>query len=360
MSSVRQIAREAGVSITTVSRALNNDRNVSEKTREMVLAIANKSGYISRVGRKSTSNIAMTYTGREMIASAFDFAVLEGISEGVDEHHLDLMILKPQRDKSSEETFSQYFMRKGVRGVILRTSAETMHVCEQIVAEGFPAIVLSERFDNKAVSYIDCCSEEETTRAVDYLFSLGHRRIAFGMNTIPDCDHFDRLQGYEASLKAHDAPIDQSLIFRNPANLIGGATILKMAMTMANPPTALVLADPQLAIGAINKAHELGIHIPNDLSIIGFDDGDARFSVYPTMTAVCQDARALGREATRALSGMLGRENGQRIRQSVSCFLEIHHSTAPPRSGSEMGWMAANGNQTSDVSKTNERNRAAG
>ncbi len=360
MSSVRQIAREAGVSITTVSRALNNDRNVSEKTREIVLAIANKTGYISRVGRKSTTNIAITYTGREMIASAFDFAVLEGISEAVDEHHLDLMILKPQRDKSSEETYSQYFMRKGVRGVILRTSVESMHVCEQIVAEGFPAIVLSERFDNEAVSYIDCISGEETTRAVDYLFSLGHRRIAFGMNTIPDCDHFDRLEGYKASLKAHDVPIDQSLIFRNPANLIGGATILKMAMTMANPPTAMVLADPQLAIGAINKAHELGIQIPHDLSIVGFDDGDARFSVYPTMTAVCQDARALGREATRALNGLLGGDTGQRIRQSVSCFLEIHHSTAPPKHAAEKNWPKQENNRQSDVAKAEERNRAAG
>ncbi|MCB9850007.1 MAG: LacI family DNA-binding transcriptional regulator [Phycisphaerales bacterium] len=330
MSSIRKIAQKAGVSITTVSRALNNDRNVSAKTRELVLTVANRSGYVSKVGRRTTTNIGFAYAGRQTLSSVFDSALLEGITHGVDNHQFDIVLLKPQRDKDPDETYTQFFMRKGVRGVILRTTAESREVCVRIAEEQFPLVVISERFDADNVNFVDCESRTESMRAVDYLVSLGHRRIGIGMHTIPDCDHLDRYDGYCQSLANAGIALEEQYIFRHPANLAGGATILKMAMSMADRPTAIYFSDPQLAVGAINKAHELGVRIPRDLSIVGFDDAEARYSVYPTMTAVCQDARALGVMAATSLTRMINDGSKERIRETIPSFFEVHRSTAPP------------------------------
>ena len=99
---------------------------------------------------------------------------------------------------------------------------------------------------------------------------------------------------------------------------------------MASPPTAIYFADPLLAVGAVNKAHKLGIRIPDEMSIIGFDDTDVRYSVYPTLTAVCQDASALGFEAalwlTRRVSGSV---NHDTLQKTLPTFFEVNQSTGP-------------------------------
>ena len=330
MSSVRRIAEQAGVSITTVSRALNNDPAVNVKTRELVLAIANDAGYVATMGRRVTTNIALVYTGTQTLAHPFDAAVFEGIARGVDECRFDVLILDLQRDKKPDETYTQFFMRKGVRGVIVRTMADSRDVCRRIAEEGFPQVVISERFDSQNINCIDGASKPESVRAVEYLIALGHRRIAFGVHNIRDCDHNDRLDGYAEALAKHDLPFQENLVFRHPYTLAGGATIMKMVMGMPDRPTAIYFADPMLGVGAVKMGHELGVLIPDDISIIGFDDTDVRHSVHPTLTAVCQDAGALGFEAALRLTRMLTGACRDSFQKMVPTFFEVNQSTGPP------------------------------
>jgi LacI family transcriptional regulator len=330
MASVRSIAKLAGVSITTVSRALNNDPAVSVETREKVLSIANRTGYVATVGRRVTTHIGFGYTGEATLAHPFDAAVLDGVMRGAEERRFDVVLLNLTRDKRPDESYTQFMMRKGIRGVILRTMEETRATCQAIADEGFPLVVISERFDLPNISYIDGDSRADSVRAVDYLVSLGHRRIAFGVHNVPDRDHQDRLGGYREALEKNGLPFDESLVFRQRYTLAGGATILKMAMSMRDRPTAIFFADPLLSVGAVKKAHASGIHIPDDISIVGFDDTDLRYGVHPTMTAVCQDASALGFEASYRLTRQLnGHERGV-FQITVPTFFEVHESTGPP------------------------------
>ena len=110
MSSVRSIAERAGVSITTVSRALNNDPSVNPKTRELVLAVANRSGYVPTVGRRVTTNVGFAYTGGQTLSDVFDITVLSGITRGLDECRFDVVMLSIQRDKKQDKAsyFKQY------------------------------------------------------------------------------------------------------------------------------------------------------------------------------------------------------------------------------------------------------------
>jgi DNA-binding LacI/PurR family transcriptional regulator len=331
VASVRKIAERAGVSISTVSRALNNDTAVSAKTRSRILAIANSVGYVATVGRRTTNNIGLAFTGESSLADPFDSAVLQGVMRGLDEARFDLSILNLQRDKERDETYTQFFMRKSVRGVLLRTTAESRDVCTDIAHEAFPHVVISERFEEPSTNFIDGESRQDSERAVDYLIALGHRRIAFAMHNVSDRDHEDRFEGYRSALATAKIAFDSRLVFRQRCTLAGGATMMNLVTSMGRPPTAIYFADPLLAVGAVNRAHELGLSIPRELSVVGFDDTDARFSVHPTLTAVCQDTAALGFEAALWLTRRVGNgpTNGT-LRRTLPTFFEINRSTAPP------------------------------
>ncbi len=330
MSSVREIARLAGVSVSTVSRALNNNPAVRVETREKVLAAANGAGYVATVGRRSTSQLGLVYAGAQTLESPFDSALIGGVLGGLDDARFDLVILNMLRDKAGDETYSQFFMRKGVRGAIVRSTSLTRHVCEAIAAEGFPMIVVGERFENSRVNYVDCHSRDESRRAVEYLIALGHRRIALCMHTIPDSDHLDRLAGYKTALRNHGITVDERLVLRHQASFAGGASAIQMVVSMRPRPTALYLADPMLAVGAFNAAQEYGIRIPGDISIIGFDDAETRSSVFPPMTAVCQDAAELGAEAAAELLRIINGETDEPVQRQLPTFFEVSRSTGPP------------------------------
>ncbi|HPF37721.1 MAG TPA: LacI family DNA-binding transcriptional regulator [Phycisphaerae bacterium] len=355
MSSVRDIASDAGVSISTVSRVLNNDSSVHPDTRDRVLAVANKKGYTPSVGRRITTHIGLAYTQEMTLSHPYDATVVEGIMHGLNERRFDLVLLNLNRDKRSNETYTQFFIRKGVRGVILRTMKESRSVCEAIADEGFPHVVVSERFDSPNVSCIDCDSKPDSVRAVDYLIRLGHRRIGFGAHNVSDLDHIDRHVGYLDALKANGLPIDDDLVFWQPFTLSGGATVMDMAMNLAEPPTAFYFADPLLAVGAIKRAHEMGIRIPEDLSIVGFDDTDIRHSVYPTMTAVCQEASVLGLEAALWLTRILTDGKAQRLSKAIPTFFEINETTAPPSSNPGLQKRRNNGAGAKSASRSRRR-----
>lgn len=330
MSSVRKIAELAGVSITTVSRALNHDPSVKPQTSEKVLSVASRVGYAPSIGRRITTNIGFAYTQERTLTHPFDAAVMEGVVRGLDECRFDLVILNVQRDKRPNESHAQFFLRKGLRGVILRTMAATRHVCCTIADSEFPHVVISEQFDAPNVNFIDGDSRHDSTRAVEYLISLGHRRIAFAMHNIPDRDHLDRFDGYREALAKHRIPLEEEIVFRYPFTLAGGSTVMEMLMSRGERPTAIFFADPLLGVGAVKKAHEMGVRIPAELSVIGFDDTDMRLAVHPTLTAVCQNANQLGYEASRWLVRAVTGATTKPLRKTIPTFFEINQSTAPP------------------------------
>lgn len=330
MPSVRKIAERARVSIATVSRALNNDPGISPKTRERVLAIANGVRYTAAVGRRITNNVGFAYTGEQTISHPFDAAVLEGVARGLEEGGLNLVLLNLKRAKTPDEDYTQFFMRQGVRGAVLRITTESRDVCHAIAAEGFPHVVISERFESPKVNCVDCDSKPDSMRAVEYLIALGHRQIAFATHNVPDRDHLDRLEGYKAALARHDLPFRRELVFQHPASLAGGATVLKMAMSTADRPTAIYFADWLLAVGGIKAAHEEGVRVPEDMSIIGFDDTNMRQAVHPTLTAVCQNAVQVGMEAGARLSHLLTGRSQDSFQVTLPSYFEINESTGPP------------------------------
>lgn len=332
MNSVRGIAAKVGVSVATVSRALNNHPNVDPATREKILQAANRAGYVPNVGKRVSTVIGLVYPEEPVRADygAFDASLLAGILRGVNELRYDVQIMSVHRDKRPDETFTQFFMRKGVRGVILRTFERSRAMCVQIAEEGFPSVVVADRFDEASVNFLCCDSRTDSRRAVEHLFDLGHTRIALGMHNIPDTDHLDRKAGYEDAHRERGVTIDPRLEVQILATMQGGAGLVTRLMSLPEPPTAIFLTDPLATFGAMRRCHEVGMRVPHELSIVGFDDGDLRRHTFPAYTAVCQDAEMLGFESARWLTRRLAGKGAEHLRSVRSTMLEINQTTGAP------------------------------
>lgn len=345
MPNVRAIASRARVSPATVSRVLNNHPDVDEATRERVLACINELGYVPRVGRRITNVVALAYPDEPVRSEygAFEPALLDGIMRGLHEHGFDLKLLSIRRDKLPDETHTQFFLRKGIRGVIMRCFRNNRGTITAIAEEGFPSIVVAADFDDPRVNFIRSDSYPSSRRAVEHLLGLGHRRIALAIHNVADTDHADRRRAYEDALAAAGIAVDPDLVAEVTAGIFSGEQVLDSMTSLRNPATAIFATNPMTAIGIVRRAQERGIAVPLDLSVIGVDDSDVRMHVWPRLTAVVQDASALGLEAASWLTGILSQGDvAATCRRTVATTFEVNGTTAPPHgargSGSRRDW----------------------
>ena len=331
MSSIRQVAREAGVSIATVSRVINGSQSVAPELRKKVLIAVDACGYSPSTGRKQSDSVALVYTGPFCVGSPYDSACLEGIVEVMRETSYDLKIIDLQRDRSPNEKLKHFFQHKGIAGAIVRCTAEDRPAVAEIAESGLPTVVLGDHFDvpekQQNVSFVYAESKAASREAVEHLVSLGHTRIGFAACDRDDGDHLDRLLAYREVLDEMGLR-DETLERRIPPHRLDGAQLMRNLLGRPNPPTAIYIADPLVAVGAMNEACRMGVSVPDDLSIIGFDDTDTRGFVHPRMSAVCQDSKALGNTALRVLVDTIEGNKPQTEVEPLNAWLDLGGTTS--------------------------------
>jgi len=284
-----------------------------------------------QVGRKCPNVIGLAYPTDPVRPEYgnFESAMRSGILRGVNERRFDVTFINVDRDKAAAETYTQFFRRKGVRGVLVRTIAPTPALAEEIASEGFPCVLVADRTDHPGVNYVCSDSKRDSTQAVEHLVNLGHRRIALGVHVVMDSDHKDRRDGYLEGLRRHDITPDDDLIVTVVASMEGGAGAIDRLLALPEPPTAIYFTDPLATVGALHRCLELGISVPQDVSIVGFDDADVRYRTFPSFTAVCQDAAQLGLEAARWLTRHLEGVAEGRLRECRPTRFSFNQSSGP-------------------------------
>ncbi len=332
MPSVRKIAEAADVSIGTVSRVLNNQPHVSPAVRARVLKAVNEMRDADGVGiRKSSSSIALLYRGQSSLYSAFDSALLHGVAEELNQTEHDLMVINAAKSRGPGETLGQMLVRRGVAGVLLRTTTMTHVMCEELATERFPAVAIADEVTNKHIGCVHGDATNAIERALEHLVALGHRKIAVALHVVDDFDHTKRLDTFRSFVSRHGLPTDDRWLIRSPATVAGGGAVLKQLMMLVDRPTAIFMIDPVMGVGLSIEAMRLGVKIPQDLSVVGFDDTGHRHAAYPMISSVCQDAEGLGRLAVQHLLEVVDRRSTPR-HISLECFFEPLESTAPPSS----------------------------
>ena len=330
MSSVREIARKTGLSAATVSRALQSRPGVSDATRDIVASEAKRSGYSPSAPLRQGTSVGYVVPGNTNLWE-YDWMLLGGVMEGLRQSELDLTLLDIQGGKARDESYAQFFARSGIRGVVVRSTRQQQASCDEILAGDYPSVLLAERADDRPdINFVCCDSSRETGNAVHHLVDLGHRRIAIVMHRRADSDHLDRRRGYLEACEALAIEESNRIVIQVSANLSGGRTALNRLMSQSLPPTAIIFTDPKTATGAMLRAQEVGLKIPADLSIVGFDDGMQRHAVHPTMTVVYQDTHEIGLEAGIWLGRKIKGLECPPLRKVLHATLEINQTTGVP------------------------------
>lgn len=331
MASVREVAREAGVSIATVSRVLNGNQSVAEELRERVLEAANACQYWPTQDKTAT-RIGWMYLSDFYLDCPYDAACFDGVGTAIRQTPYDLVLLDIGRDRLPGESVARFAARKGIAGAVVRAAIEQRSVIREMAEGDLPFVVIGDHFECENARFVHADSRAASREAIEHLIELGHKRTACVLCDREDGDHFDRLEAYRDVMREAGLyrPDDEH---RVPPFRMDGAPLARRLLSTTDRPTAMFVADPLTAVGVISEAHSLGAKLGHDLSIVGVDDTDTRHTVYPKMTAVCQDSRRIGEQAIERLQALIAGARGVTASaNSHAAWFEIHETTgaAPP------------------------------
>ncbi len=329
VTTIKDVARELGMSVATVSRALSRPELLRAETRERVMSVVERLGYkpnlLARGLRRGKTRAIFLlvpnlspffleiFAGAEDVARQADFALLLGNSNG-----------DPEREKAC---FDQVLSGRA-DGIILLTG-----LAPSAYAPGKrplpPLVTVLERLPGRAVPVIRTDHRVGAAEATRHLIELGHLRIAHiaGSRQAPSTAH--RLAGFRDALEAAGLPVLQDLLYPGDFTMKSGAAGIERLMNLDEPPTAVLCGNDEMAFGAIRMLHKLGLTAPKDLSIVGFDDQNMAAFYNPPLTTVHIPRHELGRRAALELIDQL---EGHDVAHEVvlPTRLIIRESTAPP------------------------------
>jgi LacI family transcriptional regulator len=336
---IRGIAKHLGLSVSTVSKALNGYDSVSETTRKRIMQVARKYNYYpSRAARSLRNNktekvglVLYTYTPLSNRSSEYYFEVIRGAATAAESKGYNLVLyltVGNQLDRLMNVCRSHE-----VDSLILMLGTGNMdEPVNLLIKEKIPFIVLNKHPRHLNVAYIVSDHEQGAKDAVDHLIKLGHQRIAYlGREDDPETSG-DRLAGYSRSLLDHGIAIDESLIAYASSQPMSAYRAMKQLLEQPIRPTAVFAYSDAWAIEALHAISESGLQVPSDISLIGFDDLRTASAAIPPLTTVRQHLTELGKQAIEALLQQVEENPRFAIQRTVSVELVERQSTAPPTS----------------------------
>jgi LacI family transcriptional regulator len=336
MATIKDLAKAAGVSITTVSRALNGYSDVSEKTRSRIKKLANELAYRPNAQAQSlvlkktkTIGVIMSEIKRSHGKDSLSFEVLCGINDRASELNYDLILFSTNPNKQFQKTYSDLCRERRVDGAILQgLKINDVYLKEVVNQSLFPCVLIDIPRSGDWVGHVTSDNIHGAWEAMRHLIGLGHRRIAMinGYNEA-DVSH-QRLSGYMLALQEAGIPYDSALVLDGRFTEEGGAAAMNEIMEMHPDVTAVFCASDLMALGAMQAAERAGRIIPESISIVGYDDISLASYCVPKLTTVHQEKYELGYQAAQLLIDML---EGRQVRHKVMLNSEliVRESTGP-------------------------------
>ena len=307
MSTLKEVAERAKVSIATVSRVINSAQLVNPTTRARVdLAIRELNYSPNRVAQRLRS----THSNKRLIGlvlpdiqNPFYVDVIRGVEEFAYQHNFAVMIGNFGQDQKKEKIYLDILQSEEVDGVIAAPSHGKDENIIEVIKNGFSVVCIDRGLVDVDVDVdvVKVNNKEGVFGAIEYLIELGHSKIAHitGHPRIPTT--LERVAGYESAMKKHNIAIDRKFIKSSNSDYQSGAQLMTELLELSDPPTAVFTANNLLTLGALKSIHEAGLSIPNDISIIGFDDMYWSMSLNPPLTAVRQSGYDIGKKAAELL-----------------------------------------------------------
>jgi DNA-binding LacI/PurR family transcriptional regulator len=338
---LKQVAERAGVSAAAASAALSGRRGttrVSAETAEMVRKAATELGYepsaLARglLTRKSGAlALAMPYAAAFWDGNPFNQAVIYGATEAAARLGYNLM-LKTRLNHAWQEWDAASLMDAHAEGVVVVAPAADQPILRALAAAGYPTVAAVCDAVDCPVTCVNATDAEGAHAAVTYLLRLGHRRIAFLMGPDALAPSHTRRAGYEQALQDAGVELDPHLVEQAASDHENGFRAAVRLLARDRRPTALLAFNDLSARGAFEAAHQMGISVPEQLSVVGFDDAEFAATMHPPLTTVRYPAREIGAQAIECLARMLQTDDLAPRSLTVSTQLVVRDSCAPPAS----------------------------
>lgn len=301
MATIYDVAKQAGYSISTVSKVLNKSTNVSDRARKKVLKVISDLEYIPNssartLATKISNMIGVVFSENLGIGMAHPFfgPVIEGFRQFVDMYNYDLLFVS--RSIKDEENYIDQLIRRGVDGIVV-FSTDSAHSDLEIYRElGIPCVFIDMEVSDFNSVYSN--NYQGAKLAVNHLLELGHKKIAHIHGQINGFTGKERIRGFNSAIQEKGIVIPDSYIVDGGYYSVeGGRAAMMKLLRLSSVPTAVFISGDQMAIGAIQAIKEYGLRVPEDISVVGFDDIEIAKYIEPALTTIAQDKEKIGQQA---------------------------------------------------------------
>lgn len=317
------VAKEAGVSFATVSRVLNDGVNVKPDKRERVQRAIKRLGYTTNLQARSLRGGRSHLIGLLVrdLGTGYIGEIIRGVDEELARNKYDVMLYTTHRSETQESAYVTALTRGMTDGMLLVLPRYPEAYLQTLRQKKFPYVLIDHQGIDDRGPAVGATNRAGAYDATRYLLALGHRRIGFITGSMElGCSH-ERLDGYRAALQDHGVTLDPEWIrvgeFQQPDGFEAGNEL----MELPNPPTAILASNDVMAFGVMEAARERGKKIPDDISIIGFDDIKQAAHVHPPLTTIRQPLEEMGRRAAQMLLEII--ENPERVAEKIELPTEL-------------------------------------
>jgi len=306
MSTLKEVAKYADVSITTVSRVMNDASKVNPETRERVQKAMRKLDYNpSRVAqrlRSSKGHSKLLGLIIPDIQNQFYSNIVRGIEDVAYGKDYAVILCNTDENPNKEKFYLDVLLSESVDGVILPPIHQYSKVVEDMIDTGLPIVCVDRKLARGTVDTVVVNNEKGAALAVDHLLQLGHKRIGL-LTSSPQFSSFEeRQRGYEKALSKSGIEIDEKLIKEgDPRSASQAKDLTNELLSMDSPPTAIFATNNLMTLGVLEAVNNANIKIPKDISIIGFDDMPWATSISSPLTTIKQPGYEMGRRAAELM-----------------------------------------------------------
>lgn len=310
MATIQDVALLAKVSTATVSRVMRQPETVKDATKERVLEAIKLLDYRPNIlarhlRRMETKTIIVVVPD---ITNPFFSEVLLGIESIAQEKGYQLLLGNTQNDLNREYQYLDLLRQKKADGIILLTARLKQQIIEEL-AEQFSVVLACEYIEGSRVPTVSIDNVSSAKRMTEHLLRLGHHRIGYLSGPMDIILSRDRLRGFQQCMSEHGLSAESILIQEGDFTYLTGYNLMLKLMALENPPTAVFACNDEMAIGAIKAIKKLGLTVPKDIAVVGFDGIQLGTIIQPRLTTIVQPMFEIGVQAMKLLLKQLHGEH---------------------------------------------------
>jgi LacI family transcriptional regulator len=330
-----EVAKKAQVSLGTVSRVINNDVHVAPETRERVSAVIQDMGYVANHQARGLKGMKTNVIGVLVpdLATSYIGEILHGIDGELALHQFELMLFTTHRTAIKEASYVANMVQGMVDGLLLVLPRSLADYTGTLAQHKFPFVLIDHQGTGKPCPAVGATNWQGGYSATEYLIKLGHKRIGFITGSMDLGCSQDRLKGYRSALRTYHIPEIPELIYEGDFSQKDGYAGASVLLDLPVPPTAIFASNDVMAMGVMDAVRNQNLRIPDDISIVGFDNINQSAMVYPPLTTVHQPLEQMGRVATQMLLGILKTRINDVGRIELPTELIVRSSASAPKNG---------------------------